>query len=129
MTNIIGQVAGGTISNGQGWYGASLLPDTFKKILLTLAEDRCANSKKWIKHQVSMKKCIIRLILVKYCPNRLPWQEGNVYTYRRCSPLKRLTAFPVGNQAEKVKTTNASFDERFYDNCFSEKKLDIKGAR
>ena len=31
MTNIIGQVAGGTISNGQGCYGASLLPDTFKK--------------------------------------------------------------------------------------------------
>ena len=41
MTNIIGQVAGGTISNGQGCYGASLLPDTFKKILLALAEDRC----------------------------------------------------------------------------------------
>ena len=41
MTNIIGQVTGGTISNGQGCYGASLLPDTFKKILLTLAEDRC----------------------------------------------------------------------------------------
>ena len=41
MTNIIGQVAGGTISNGQGCYGASLLPDTFKKVLLTLAEDRC----------------------------------------------------------------------------------------
>ena len=41
MTNIIGHVAGGTISNGQGCYGASLLPDTFKKILLTLAEDRC----------------------------------------------------------------------------------------
>ena len=41
MTNIIGQVPGGTISNGQGCYGASLLPDTFKIILLTLAEDRC----------------------------------------------------------------------------------------
>ena len=41
MTNVIGQVAGGTITNGQGCYGASLLPDTFKKILLTLAEDRC----------------------------------------------------------------------------------------
>ena len=41
MTNI-GQVAGGTISNGQGCYGASLLPDSFKKNLLTLAEDRCA---------------------------------------------------------------------------------------
>ena len=37
----IGQVTGGTISNGQGCYGASLLLDTFKKILLTLAEDRC----------------------------------------------------------------------------------------
>ena len=47
MANIIGQVAGGTISNGQGCYGASLLPVTFKKILLTLAEDRCVlgNSK------------------------------------------------------------------------------------
>ena len=43
MTNIIGQVAGGTISNGQGCYGASLLPDTFRKVLLTLAEDRCAS--------------------------------------------------------------------------------------
>ena len=43
MTNIIGQVAGGTISNGQGCYGASLLPDTFKEILLTLDEDRCVN--------------------------------------------------------------------------------------
>ena len=43
MTNIIGQVAGGTISNGQGCYGACLLPDTFKKILLTLAEDRCVS--------------------------------------------------------------------------------------
>ena len=46
MTNIIGQVAGGTISNGQGCYGASLLPDTFKKILLTLAEDRSAMATK-----------------------------------------------------------------------------------
>ena len=43
MTNIIGQVAGGTVSNGQGCYGASLLPDTFKKILLALAEDRCVS--------------------------------------------------------------------------------------
>ena len=41
MTNITGQVAGGIISNGQGCYGAFLLPDTFKKILLTLAENRC----------------------------------------------------------------------------------------
>ena len=29
------------ISNGQGCYGASLLPDTFKKFLLALAEDHC----------------------------------------------------------------------------------------
>ena len=30
------------VGHGQGCYGASLLPDTFKNILLTLADDRCA---------------------------------------------------------------------------------------
>ena len=41
MTNIIGQVAGGTISNGQGCHGASLLTDTVKKFCNTQSEDRC----------------------------------------------------------------------------------------
>ena len=44
MTGIIGQVAGGTISNGQGCHGVSLLPDTFKEKFVTLSEDPCAST-------------------------------------------------------------------------------------